>query len=223
MLLTYAVLRLQHVLPLNPQSLPAVVDRQAFETAASFTTNTNWQSYAGESTMSYFSQMTPARVPQLRLGRRRHGAGGRAGPRHRAALRRDGSGNFWADLVRGTLYVLLPALARGRPDHGAAGRDPELQAVPRGHDARGRQADDRDGPGGQPGGHQADRHQRRRLLQRQRGASVREPDAVDELLVDVRDLPDPVRARPTCSAGWCGTSATAGRSGRRCSCCSSRA
>ena len=52
------VLRLQHVLPLNPQHLAAVTDRQAFETAASFTTNTNWQSYVGESTMSYFSQMT---------------------------------------------------------------------------------------------------------------------------------------------------------------------
>src|ERR1041385_2881345 len=59
MLLTYLVLRLQHILPFNPQKFPAVVDRQAFETAASFTTNTNWQSYSGESTMSYFSQMTP--------------------------------------------------------------------------------------------------------------------------------------------------------------------
>ncbi len=58
MLLTYLVLRLQHVLPLNPQHLAAVTDRQAFETAASFTTNTNWQSYGGETTMSYFSQMT---------------------------------------------------------------------------------------------------------------------------------------------------------------------
>jgi potassium-transporting ATPase potassium-binding subunit len=57
MLLTYIVLRLQHVLPFNPQKFPAVVDRQAFETSASFTTNTNWQSYAGESTLSYFSQM----------------------------------------------------------------------------------------------------------------------------------------------------------------------
>src|SRR5262245_59856695 len=53
MLLTYAVLRLQHVMPLNPQGFPAVTDRQSFETSASFTTNTNWQSYAGESTMSY--------------------------------------------------------------------------------------------------------------------------------------------------------------------------
>jgi K+-transporting ATPase ATPase A chain len=58
MLPTYAALRIQHLLPLNPQGLGGVVDRQAFETAASFTTNTNWQSYVGETTMSYFSQMT---------------------------------------------------------------------------------------------------------------------------------------------------------------------
>src|SRR5574340_1248551 len=58
MLLTYAVLRVQHLLPLDPARLPAVPARQAFETAASFTTNTDWQSYSGESTMSYLSQMT---------------------------------------------------------------------------------------------------------------------------------------------------------------------
>src|SRR5262249_20559837 len=58
MLLTYLVLRLQHLLPLNPQHLVAVADRQSFETSASFTTNTNWQSYVGEQVMSYFSQMT---------------------------------------------------------------------------------------------------------------------------------------------------------------------
>lgn len=57
-LLTYAVLRLQQWLPLNPQHFANVSERQAFETAASFSTNTNWQSYSGESVMSYFSQMT---------------------------------------------------------------------------------------------------------------------------------------------------------------------
>src|SRR3981081_2190387 len=53
MLVTYVALRLQGYLPLNPEHLPGVVDRQAFETSASFTTNTNWQSYVGEKTMSY--------------------------------------------------------------------------------------------------------------------------------------------------------------------------
>jgi len=108
MLVTYVALRLQGSLPLNPQHFPGVVDRQAFETAASFTTNTNWQSYSGESTMSYFSQMT-----QLAFHNFVSGAVGMSiavavvrGLSRRSAGR---IGNFWADLVRGTLYVLLPA------------------------------------------------------------------------------------------------------------------
>jgi K+-transporting ATPase ATPase A chain len=108
MLLTYVALRLQHLLPLNPQQFPGVVDRQAFETAASFTTNTNWQSYSGESTMSYFSQMT-----QLAFHNFVSAAVGMsiAVAVVRGLARRTAGtlGNFWADLVRGTLYVLLPA------------------------------------------------------------------------------------------------------------------
>jgi K+-transporting ATPase ATPase A chain len=107
MLLTYAALRVQHLLPLNPQGLGGVVDRQAFETAASFTTNTNWQSYVGESTMSYFSQMT-----QLASHNFASAAVGMsvAVALVRGIARRSAGtlGNFWADLVRGTLYVLLP-------------------------------------------------------------------------------------------------------------------
>src|ERR1700719_1664407 len=57
MLFTYAILRLQAVFPLNPQKLAGLSEHLAFNTAASFTTNTNWQSYGGEGTMSYFSQM----------------------------------------------------------------------------------------------------------------------------------------------------------------------
>jgi K+-transporting ATPase ATPase A chain len=107
MVLTYVALRLQQVLPLNPQALPAVPDRQAFETAASFTTNTNWQSYSGESMMSYLSQMS-----QLAFHNFASAAVGMAlavalvrGIARRSAGR---LGNFWADLVRGILYVLLP-------------------------------------------------------------------------------------------------------------------
>jgi potassium-transporting ATPase potassium-binding subunit len=105
---TYLVLRLQHWLPFNPEHLPNVVDRQAFETATSFTTNTNWQSYAGETTMSYLSQMSQlayhnfasaavgmASAAALVRGLARRQAGGRVG-------------NFYADLVRGILYVLIP-------------------------------------------------------------------------------------------------------------------
>ena len=107
MLLTYAVLRLQQFLPLNPQQIPALPDRQAFETAASFTTNTNWQSYGGESTMSYFSQLT-----QLAFHNFASAAVGMAVAvafvRGIARKSAGGLGNFWVDTVRGTLYVLLP-------------------------------------------------------------------------------------------------------------------
>jgi potassium-transporting ATPase potassium-binding subunit len=110
MLFTYAGLRLQHLLPLNPQHLAAVVDRQAFETAASFTTNTNWQSYPGETTMSYFSQMT-----QLAFHNFLSAAVGVAVAVAlvRGIVRRSEGrlGNFWVDLVRGTLYLFLPLTA----------------------------------------------------------------------------------------------------------------
>ena len=107
MVVTYIALRLQGILPLNPQHFPGVVDRQAFETAASFTTNTNWQSYSGETTMSYFSQMT-----QLAFHNFASAAVGIAiavavirGLARRSAGK---IGNFWVDTVRGTLYILIP-------------------------------------------------------------------------------------------------------------------
>jgi potassium-transporting ATPase potassium-binding subunit len=107
MLVTYVALRAQGHLPLNPQQLPGVTDRQAFETAASFATNTDWQSYAGESTMSYLSQMT-----QLAFHNFVSAAAGLCvaaalvrGIASRSAGR---LGNFWTDLVRGVLYVFIP-------------------------------------------------------------------------------------------------------------------
>jgi len=107
MLVTYAALRLQGSLPLNPFHRVAVTDRQAFETAASFTTNTNWQSYSGETVMSYLSQMT-----QLAFHNFTSAACGVAAAvaLARGVSRRSGGriGNFWADLIRGTLYLFLP-------------------------------------------------------------------------------------------------------------------
>src|SRR5689334_5619267 len=107
MLVTYVALRLQNHLPLNPFAREPVVDRQAFETAASFTTNTNWQSYSGETTMSYLSQMT-----QLTFHNFASAATGIALAMAlvRGIVRRSAGtlGNFWTDLVRGTLYLLLP-------------------------------------------------------------------------------------------------------------------
>ncbi len=107
MLFTYVALRLQGVLPLNPQGLPAVPARQAFETAASFTTNTNWQSYGGESTMSYLSQMTQLAFHNFVSAAVGMGV---AVALVRGISRRSAGrlGNFWVDTVRGTLYILLP-------------------------------------------------------------------------------------------------------------------
>ena len=107
MLLTYVVLRLQRVLPLNPQHLPAVADRQAFETSASFTTNTNWQSYGGEMVMSYFSQMT--QLAFHNFGSAAVGIAAAVALVRGIARKSAGRlGNFWVDLTRCTLYLLLP-------------------------------------------------------------------------------------------------------------------
>ncbi|RZS86779.1 potassium-transporting ATPase subunit KdpA [Pigmentiphaga kullae] len=103
----YALQRMQGWLPLNPAALGAVAPDSALNTAVSFVTNTNWQGYAGETTMSYLTQMLGLGVQNfvsaatgiavlfaLMRGLARHSAGT--------------VGNFWADLVRSTLYVLLP-------------------------------------------------------------------------------------------------------------------
>lgn len=108
---TYGIERLQHLLPLNPQNLAAVEPTLAFNTAVSFTTNTNWQSYGGETTMSYLTQMaglawhnfiSAAAGIGVALALSR-GLTRKGGPAGRRTL-----GNFWADLVRSVLYVLLP-------------------------------------------------------------------------------------------------------------------
>ncbi|MGZ5478396.1 MAG: potassium-transporting ATPase subunit KdpA [Candidatus Aminicenantales bacterium] len=107
MLLTYAVLRLQHLLPLNPQKFGPVGPDLAFNTAASFTTNTNWQNYAGESTLSYFSQMVGLVFHNFissAVGIATAAALVRGIARHSAKT----IGNFWVDVVRINLYLLLP-------------------------------------------------------------------------------------------------------------------
>ena len=79
------------MLPFNPQGLDAVSPDLAFNTSVSFVTNTNWQSYVPETTMSYLTQMAGADGAQLRLGRDRHRARHRADPRLRAPLGADAS------------------------------------------------------------------------------------------------------------------------------------
>ncbi len=107
---TYLIQRLQHVLPLNPEKLAPPAEHLAFNTAVSFTTNTNWQAYSGESTMSYLTQMaglawhnfTSAAAGlgvALALAR---------GLTRKVSDKDEGLGNFWVDLIRSIVYVLLP-------------------------------------------------------------------------------------------------------------------
>src|SRR5437762_4366233 len=107
LLAVYALQRLQGVLPLNPEGLAAVSPDSSFNTAVSFATNTNWQGYGGEMTMSYLTQMlaltvqnfvsAAAGIATLIAFIRGHRA------KHSKTI-----GNFWVDLVRTTLYILLP-------------------------------------------------------------------------------------------------------------------
>jgi len=103
----YLLLRLQDLLPFNPQDMAAVPPDLAGNTTASFLTNTNWQSYGGESTMSYLSQMAGLAVQNF-LSAATGIALAMAFVRGFARADTKGLGNFWADLVRVTLYVLLP-------------------------------------------------------------------------------------------------------------------
>jgi potassium-transporting ATPase potassium-binding subunit len=118
----YAILRLQAYLPFNPQHFDNVPPDLAFNTAISFLTNTNWQAYGGETTMSHFSQMAGLAVHNFlsaATGVALAIAVTRAFARHSAAT----LGNFWVDMTRATLYVFLPisivlaiaAIAAGMP------------------------------------------------------------------------------------------------------------
>ena len=111
MLVTYLLERLQGALPLNPMKLAAIPPDLAFNTAASFTTNTNWQAYTGESTMSYLTQMAGLawhNFTSAAVGMAVAVALARGLTRHLTAGAPRTLGSFWVDLVRGTLYVLLP-------------------------------------------------------------------------------------------------------------------
>lgn len=106
-LVLYGLQRLQGLLPLNPQGLGGVAPDLAFNTAVSFASNTNWQAYSGETTLSYLTQMLGLTV--------QHFVSAASGMATLVALirglRRHSTqtlGNFWVDLTRGTLYILLP-------------------------------------------------------------------------------------------------------------------
>src|ERR1700691_5694821 len=104
---TYLIIRIQGSLPLNPQHFDAVGPGLSFNTAASFLTNTNWQNYGGETTMSYFSQIGALTVQQFlspAVGIAVAIAMVRGFSRRNAAT----IGNFWVDITRCMFYILLP-------------------------------------------------------------------------------------------------------------------
>ena len=132
LLVVYALQRLQGVLPLNPQSLGAVTPDSSFNTAVSFATNTNWQGYGGETTMSYLTQMLGLTVQNF--------VSAATGMAVLVALIRgfarknaQGIGNFWVDLTRSTLHILLPlaiALALVQVSQGVVQTFSPYQTVP---------------------------------------------------------------------------------------------
>ena len=188
-LILYVLMRLQAVLPFNPAGQSAVAPDLAFNTAISFITNTNWQNYGGESTMSYLTQMLGL-THQNFLSAATGIVLAVALIRGFARASAKTVGNFWVDITRCTLYILLPICMSLCAVPGLAGHAADARRLCRCDDAGRRQADHRGRPGRLADRHQDARHQWRRLLQRQRRASVREPDGAVELRADHLDLRD---------------------------------
>ncbi len=190
----YALMRLQPLLPFA-LGLEAPSEALSFNTAVSFVTNTNWQSYSGETTLGYtvqFAALTVQNFVSAAVGIAIAMALVRG-----FAYRRSGViGNFWVDLVRGTYRLLLPFSIVAALVLLAGGVIQKPQRLHGCHDPGRGGAGDPGWAGGIPGGHQAARDQRRRLLQRQLRPSVREPDAVDQPLRDLPDAGHPVLAAP---------------------------
>ncbi|MGZ5259811.1 MAG: potassium-transporting ATPase subunit KdpA, partial [Burkholderiales bacterium] len=132
LVVVYALQRLQGLLPLNPQNFGAVSPDSSFNTTISFNTNTNWQGYGGESTMSYLTQMIALTVQNFisaAMGMAVVIALIRGFARQSAQT----VGNFWVDLTRGTLYILLPisfVLALVLVSHGVVQTFSAYQTVP---------------------------------------------------------------------------------------------
>ena len=209
--------RLQGVLPFNPQGLPGVGARPRVQHRRVVHDQHQLAVLRRRSDDELLHADGRAGLPQLRLGGGRHRAGDRLHPRHRRRERRDSLGNFWVDMTRAALWVLLPFCLVGalvlvsqgvvqnlRPYDRVQLVDPQTTISTAADGAETTttidRAGHRAGAGGVAGDHQGVGHQRRRLLQRQQRPSLREPDAVHQLPRDVRDLrhlggPD-LHARP---------------------------
>ena len=194
LLLTYAIQRLQHLLPLNPDKLGAGRARSGLEHRRVVHHEHELAGLRGEATMSHFSQMVgltfhnfASAAAGIAHRHRRH-------PRHRARSSAATLGNFWVDLVRAHALgppaalrssAAIVLLSQGVMQNFHA--DVEVTHARRGD------AEDPAGAGGVAGSDQGARHERRRLLQRQLRAPLREPHALHEPLPDV---PHPLRSRP---------------------------
>ena len=174
-LLLYTILRSQGNLPLNPQDLPGLKPSLAFNTAVSFMTNTNWQSYGGESTMSYFSQMVGLTFQNFVSAAAGMAVLVGAHPRARAPFGKHGRQLLGGHGPRGALHPAA-AVIRVRDLPGFAGSHPELRLVQDRHDRRRCGTGIRDGPRCFADCDQAARDKRRRVLQCELRRPVREPD-----------------------------------------------
>ena len=131
-LLLYFILRTQTLwnwTGLNPQGFHSAPWNVTFNTTSSFVTNTNWQYYGGETTMSYFSQMARAHRAELPLGGGRDLGRGGADPRDHRRGSGKSIGNFWQDLVRTVPVRAVADLVCGRAGAGVPGLDPEFSVI----------------------------------------------------------------------------------------------
>ena len=195
----YLLQRVQGALFLNPTDVTGVPPALAFNTAVSFVTNTNWQNYGGESTMSHLTQMSGLAVQNF-VSAAVGIAVAIALVRGITRRRSETIGNFWADLTRAVTRILLPLSIVLALVLVARGAIQSLRRLHRGPHARRRDAVDPRRPVREPGGDQGARHERRRHAQRELGAPAVEPDAVHEPARDLRAPPYPllagVRVRP---------------------------
>ena len=188
----YVLQRVQGLLPVSPDGFGAVDPYLALNTAVSFVTNTDWQNYVGEATMSQLTQMAGLAVQNFVSA----GVGlavAVALIRGLTRRRAETIGNFWVDLTRGVLFVLLPLsilLATLLLARGVVQNFNELREV------RPSPGPPRPCPAARspPGGDQGARYQRRRAVQRQLGAPVREPRPGHQLPGDAGPAGGPVRA-----------------------------
>ncbi len=188
----YVILRTQGIHPFNPEGFHSGSWDVSFNTASSFITNTNWQYYGGETTLSYFSQMfglavqnfVSAGVGMAVLAAVIRGFASRSG--HEL-------GNFWQDLTRSVLYILLPLSIVGALILVSQGVDPDALGVGELQDRHRARPDPGPRPDRLADRDQAARHQRRRVLQRQLDDAVREPNPVLELRRVPLHPPDPGR------------------------------